>query len=70
MKPKEPKLKLYVWHGFEPDWSGGLAFAIAYNLTEAKAAVQKRRKWPITNWGKLRKHKIEAGRAEAIGGGA
>jgi len=65
----EKRLKLYVWHGFQPDYSGGLAFAIAYTEAEARAAVEKEY-GRVTDWGGLRVHRIEAGRAEAIGGGA
>lgn len=64
----DKKLKLYVWHGFQPDYSGGLAFAIAYTKAEAKAAVEKVY-GRVEEWGKLRVHRIEAGRAETIGGG-
>lgn len=64
------KLKLYVWYGFAPDWSGGLAFALAYSKAEAKAAVIKVRGREPSDWGKLRVHRVEAGRAEAIGGGS
>ena len=63
------KLKLYVWYGFSPDWSGGLAFALAYSKAEAKAAVEKVY-GKVENWGTLRVHRVEAGRAEAIGGGS
>ena len=65
------KLKLYVWYGFCPDYSGGLAFAIAYSKGEAKEAVRKAYgKREPHDWGKLRVHRVEAGRAEAISGGA
>jgi hypothetical protein len=32
----EMKLKLYVWEDFRPDWTEGLAFAIAENIEEAE----------------------------------
>lgn len=34
------KLKLYVWKNFQPDYTPGLAFAIAENLVEAVALVR------------------------------
>jgi len=64
----EKRLKLYVWHGFQPDYSGGLAFAIAYTKAEARAAVEKVYGC-VTDWGTLRVRRIKAGRADAIGGG-
>ena len=64
----EKRLKLYVWHGFQPDYSGGLAFAIAYTKAEARAAVEKVY-GRVTDWGTLRVRRIKAGRADAIGGG-
>jgi hypothetical protein len=65
----EPKLKLFVWTGFCPDYTGGLAFALAYTKAEAKAAVVRVRGREPHDWGKLRVHRVEAGRAEAIAGG-
>jgi hypothetical protein len=65
----EPKLKLFVWTGFCPDYTGGLAFALAYTKAEAKAAVVSVHGREPYDWGKLRVHRVEAGRAEAISGG-
>lgn len=65
----EKKLKLYVWRGFEPGWSGGLAFALAYTKDEARAAVEKAWHAKVNEWGRLRVHRVEAGRAEAVAGG-
>jgi hypothetical protein len=68
--PQERKLKLYVWYGFNPCYTGGLAFALAYTKAEAQAAILKVRKGlGVENWGTLRVHRVEAGRAEAISGG-
>jgi len=65
----EPRLKLFVWTQFSPGYSPGLAFAVAANKAEAKAAVEAVY-GRVTEWGKCRVHKIESGRAEAVGGGA
>ena len=65
----EPKLKLYVWKGYCPDYMGGMAFALAYSKAEAKAAIVKVRGREPHEWGTLRVHRVEAGRAEEIAGG-
>lgn len=33
------ELKLYVWTGFQPDWTDGLAIAIAKTESEAKQLI-------------------------------
>ena len=35
------KLKLFIWNGFCPDYSGGLAFAIAKDQKDAEKLVIK-----------------------------
>ena len=39
MMVKKKKLQIYVWEGFSPDWTGGLAVALASSLEEAQALV-------------------------------
>ena len=51
MKNKE--LKLFVWSGFCPDYSSGLAFAIAENEEEAKKLVRKEYGGEPYSWGTL-----------------
>jgi len=34
--------QLYVWEGFSPDYTDGLAFAIAENATVAKALIEEK----------------------------
>ena len=54
--------RLYVWTGFCPDYSDGLAFAIADSLEEAKEHVKKtrlvNRPWDdgLDSWGELHVH--------------
>lgn len=68
---RQPKgeLKLYVWYGFQPGWSGGLAFALARTASEARVSVQKEYGDKVSTWGTLRVHRVEAGRAGAVAGG-
>lgn len=52
-------LKLYVWENFCPDYSDGLAFAIAENETEARALVEKEHDYPPWDWGPVKEYPIE-----------
>lgn len=53
-------LKLYVWTGFCPDRTGGMAVAIAETVEEAKLMVQKaQRPLPVWDWGELAIHEIK-----------
>jgi len=47
-------LKLYVWEGFQPDYSDGLAFAIAESEAEAKEMImQKWNRYEHDKWEKM-----------------
>lgn len=47
------KLKLFVWTGFCPDWTDGLAFAIAKTEKKARAMIIADMKYDPYNWGNL-----------------
>jgi len=47
------KLKLFVWTDFDPDYTCGLAVALAETEEEARKLVLKKRGYGISNWGKL-----------------
>ena len=47
------KNKLYVWTGFSPDYSNGLAFAIAPSLEAAKEQIIKAYGYNPHDWGEL-----------------
>ena len=46
-------MKLFVWDNFCPDYTSGLAFAIAESLEEAKDLVVKEYGWEPYKWGIL-----------------
>jgi len=46
------KLKLFIWTGFNRDYTEGLAFAIAKDETEARKLVKKEG-YIISEWGDL-----------------
>ena len=62
------KLKLYVWEGFAPSYSGGLAFAIAENKEEAKKMVIEECYDP-ENWGTGDTYELDTKVVYAVGGG-
>jgi hypothetical protein len=52
MKTKrKQKLKLFVWDSFSPDWSSGLAFAIASSEEKAKKIIIKKLGHVPYEWG-------------------
>ena len=61
-------LKLYVWDDFNPDWTSGLAFAIATSEKEAKELILKERYDP-TDWGTLTVHSLSKKIARSVSGG-
>lgn len=65
------KLKLFVWTDFSPDWTSGLAFAIAKDEEEAKKLV--RGEHGIVSdreWGSLEVHELNSPIAFAVTGGS
>ena len=60
------KLKLYVWTEFSPDWTDGLAFAIAESEEEARELVIKAY-GVVYTWGKVAVRPLEKG-AYAVSG--
>lgn len=53
------KLKLYVWEKFSPDYSDGLAFAIAENLEEAQEMIMSQMKFRIVDFGPVNSYPID-----------
>jgi hypothetical protein len=63
------KLKLYIWTDFCRDWSGGLAFAIAKDETEARKLVEKNRGYTVYDWGNLEVKRLDQRIARSVSGG-
>ena len=63
------KLKLFIWTGFCPDWSSGLAFAIAKDETEAKKLIIKERGMEVYRWGDLEIRPLLRRVARCVSGG-
>ncbi len=65
----ENKLKLFVWTAYNPDYTDGLAFAIAEDETEArKMVLAKSRREPF-DWGDLAIYSLTTKIAEYVNGG-
>lgn len=62
------KLKLFVWTEFCPDYTDGLAFAIATNAAEAMKLVEKNRNCEVYKWGKLEIYPLERIARSVYGG--
>lgn len=63
------RLKLFIWTDFSPDYTGGLAFAIAKDETEAKKLVEKDRGYGVYTWGDLEIKPISRRIARSVSGG-
>jgi len=64
------KLKLYIWTDFNPDWSGGLAIAIAHSEADARLLIEKERGWEVYDWGKLEVRPLTLRVARSVTGGS
>jgi len=64
------KLKLFIWTDFEPNYSGGLAFAIAKDEADAKKLIREEHGFEIRDWGTLEIRSLCYRFAQSVGGGA
>lgn len=65
----EKKLRLYVWEDFSPDYTSGLAFAIAESEAKARKLIEKRRGYTVYEWGTLRVYPLTKRIARCVSGG-
>lgn len=70
MGATQKKLRLFVWTGFSPDYTKGLAFAIAKNEAEARKLIEKKHDCPVYTWGNLTIYPLTQRVAECVSGGA
>jgi len=68
-KRKMKKLKLFVWTGFSPDYTAGLAFAIAEDEDEARHLVIKENGFEPGEWGDLTVLPVNKKIAYSVSGG-
>lgn len=53
------KLKIFVWPEFSPDYTNGLAFAIAETEKDAKDMIAEENGHPPNDWGPMEIRDIE-----------
>ena len=63
-------LKLFIWTEFEPDYAGGLAFALAPDEIIAKKMIQRQRGYPVCEWGNLEIRRTDVKVARSVDGGS
>lgn len=63
------KLKLFVWTEFSPDYTDGLAFAIAPTEEAARKLVIKAHGYSTSDWGTLTVYPLTRRTAFAVSGG-
>lgn len=64
------QLKLFVWINFCPDYTSGLAFAIAKDETDARKQIEKKYGWEPYEWGTLTIKPLSRRYAECVAGGS
>jgi len=67
---RDGEKRIYVWHEFAPDFSNGLAVALAASELEARRLVVERLRFTPADWGPLTTLTVNAGaEAWAVTGG-
>jgi hypothetical protein len=62
-------MRLFVWEGFCPDYTDGLAFAIAESIEQAQKLVTEAKGYEPYDWGTLREFPVTEPRAFYVSGG-
>ena len=62
-------MNLFVWKNFSPDYSGGLAFAIAKDQQEAMRLIEEERGYEVLEWGELEVLPLGQKVARSVDGG-
>ncbi len=63
------KLRLFVWTHFSPDYTGGLAFAIAKDEADARRQILKKC-GTVDDWGHLEIRPLTKRFCESVSGGS
>ena len=63
------KLRLFVFTDFCPDYTSGLAFAIASDEPDARRQIEKKLGYTPNDWGDLTIRALSRRYAEAVAGG-
>lgn len=63
-------MKLYVWEEFCPDYTDGLAFAIANDIEGAKSMLREKVSCDDSDWGQVKEYSLDKPICFGIHGGA
>lgn len=69
MNGEHTTLMLFVWTRFAPDYTDGLACAIAHDEPEARQMICVKLGYDPTDWGELEVHSFASPMAFAVAGG-
>lgn len=62
-------MRLFVWTGFCPDYTDGLAFAVAENIEQAQREVIKAKGYEPYEWGTVKEFPVSESIAFCVSGG-
>ena len=64
-----PRLRLFVWTDFCPDYTSGLAFAIAKDERDARKQISKAHGYNVYTWGELTIYPLTKRIERSVSGG-
>ena len=62
-------LRVFVWTGFSPDYTAGLAFAIARDESDAREQIKQEHGYDPLTWGTLKIYPVTRRMARSVSGG-
>jgi hypothetical protein len=69
MSGEKPKLFMFVWSQFCPDYTNGLAVAIAETVEQAQKLIEQRRGYEVHEWGPVQQFPATEPIAFCVSGG-
>jgi len=63
-------LRLFIWTEFCPDYTNGLAFAIAKDESDARKLIKEERGFEVYAWGDLEIKPLSRRIARSVSGGS
>lgn len=63
-------MRLFVWTEFCPDYTDGLAFAIAENIEQAQKMVTEAKGYAPFDWGTVQEFPVTEARSFCVSGGS
>lgn len=69
MSDDKPKLRLFVWDRFCPDYTSGLAVVIAENIEVAQSLLAEQCGYRADDWGRAKEYSLDERNAFHVFGG-